>query len=296
MLALSQARAYLERAHMLARDLGSLYWTRSAAASLALTYIAQGDLSQVEPLLNAISGTDSPASTGIADPVPTAAQRLCLYASAEFALASSDPEGALRLADRMIEWAAIPPGSGAIPRLWKLRGDALAALRRPEEAEATLQAAITAAAAQRASSLLWRAHTSLGKVYKAHRRTDRAEREFGSARAVSGQLAANIANDDLRAGFLRAVAAQIPRPQAITPRRAAKQSFGGLTARERDVAVLIARGKSNQEIADTLVVGRRTVETYVSEALSKLGFTSRAQVAVWAVENGLVDNENAPGA
>ncbi|HST04254.1 MAG TPA: AAA family ATPase, partial [Chloroflexia bacterium] len=139
MVALSQARAYLERAHMLARDLGSLYWTRSAAASLALTYIAQGDLSQVEPLLNAISGTDSPASTGIADPAPTAAQRLCLYARAELALASSDPEGALRLADRMIEWAAIRPGSGAIPRLWKLRGEALAALRRPEEAEATLQ-------------------------------------------------------------------------------------------------------------------------------------------------------------
>ncbi|HST04330.1 MAG TPA: LuxR C-terminal-related transcriptional regulator, partial [Chloroflexia bacterium] len=203
---------------------------------------------------------------------------------------------ALRLADRMIEWAAIRPGSGAIPRLWKLRGEALAALRRPEEAEATLQEAITAAAAQRAPSLLWRAHTSLGKVYKAQRRTDRAEREFESARAVSGQLGANIANDDLRAGFLRAVDAQIPRPQAITPRRAAKQSFGGLTARERDVAVLIARGKSNQEIADTLVVGRRTVETYVSEALSKLGFTSRAQVAVWAVENGLVDNENTPGA
>jgi DNA-binding CsgD family transcriptional regulator len=62
-----------------------------------------------------------------------------------------------------------------------------------------------------------------------------------------------------------------------------------LTAREREVAALIALGKSNQEIADRLFVGRRTVETYVSEALAKLGFTSRSQIAVWAVESGLVE-------
>jgi DNA-binding NarL/FixJ family response regulator len=73
-----------------------------------------------------------------------------------------------------------------------------------------------------------------------------------------------------------------------SPRRAAKQTFGGLTEREREVAALIAKGKSNREIADQLVVSYRTVETHVRSILSKLAFASRAQIAVWAVEIGLV--------
>jgi non-specific serine/threonine protein kinase len=64
-----------------------------------------------------------------------------------------------------------------------------------------------------------------------------------------------------------------------------------LTAREQETALLVAQGKSNREIADTLVVGERTVETHVSNALSKLGFTSRAQIAAWAVEQGLLKSQ-----
>ncbi len=52
---------------------------------------------------------------------------------------------------------------------------------------------------------------------------------------------------------------------------------------------MIAQGKSNREIADILVVGYRTVEAHVSNILSKLGFTSRAQIAAWAVEKGLAN-------
>jgi DNA-binding NarL/FixJ family response regulator len=77
-----------------------------------------------------------------------------------------------------------------------------------------------------------------------------------------------------------------PEKRALTPSRAAKQTFGGLT--EREVAVLIAQGKTNREIADTLVVSHRTVETHVSTILSKLGVSSRSRIAVWAVEVGLV--------
>ncbi|HAT45573.1 MAG TPA: DNA-binding response regulator, partial [Ktedonobacter sp.] len=70
--------------------------------------------------------------------------------------------------------------------------------------------------------------------------------------------------------------------------RVAKEAFGGLTEREREVAALIAQGKSNREIADELVVSYRTVETHVGTILSKLAFSSRAQIAVWAVESGLM--------
>ena len=66
-----------------------------------------------------------------------------------------------------------------------------------------------------------------------------------------------------------------------------KEKFGGLTTREREVAMLIAQGKSNREIAEAMVVGVKTVETYVTRILNKLGFDARVQVATWAVEKGL---------
>ena len=66
-----------------------------------------------------------------------------------------------------------------------------------------------------------------------------------------------------------------------------KQEFGGLTPRERQVAALVAQGKSNREIAEELVLSERTVENHVGNILSKLGFGSRAQIAAWAVEKGL---------
>jgi DNA-binding NarL/FixJ family response regulator len=57
------------------------------------------------------------------------------------------------------------------------------------------------------------------------------------------------------------------------------------------VAALIAQGKSNREIAEVLVVNYRTIEKHIENMLSKLGFTSRAQIAVWASEKGLGKKE-----
>jgi non-specific serine/threonine protein kinase len=71
-----------------------------------------------------------------------------------------------------------------------------------------------------------------------------------------------------------------------------KEKFGGLTGREREVAVWIAKGKSNREIAEAMTVGAKTVETYVTRILDKLGFDSRVQIATWAMENGLKSKES----
>ncbi len=56
-----------------------------------------------------------------------------------------------------------------------------------------------------------------------------------------------------------------------------------LSVREREVAMLVARGLSNPQIADALVISRKTVETHVSHVLNKLGLTSRVQIATWAM-------------
>jgi DNA-binding CsgD family transcriptional regulator len=65
---------------------------------------------------------------------------------------------------------------------------------------------------------------------------------------------------------------------------AGPSTWARLTRREHDVTALIARGLTNRQIAEILVIGERTVEMHVSNVLGKLGLASRAQVAVWAVE------------
>ena len=77
--------------------------------------------------------------------------------------------------------------------------------------------------------------------------------------------------------------------------QAEKEKFAGLTAREREVAALIAQGKSNREIAEAMTVGVKTVETYVTRILNKLDFDSRVQIATWVVNKGLASSANDAG-
>ncbi|MBI5651876.1 MAG: tetratricopeptide repeat protein [Chloroflexi bacterium] len=85
----------------------------------------------------------------------------------------------------------------------------------------------------------------------------------------------------------KAIAFALAEIKILDARDSTKEKFAGLTAREREVAALIAQGKTNREIADALVLSERTVESYVGNMLNKLGFNTRAQIAAWAVEKGV---------
>lgn len=82
------------------------------------------------------------------------------------------------------------------------------------------------------------------------------------------------------AGLLRGVAGGQRRPSR----------GADLTPREHEVLTLIARGRSNRQIADELVIAEKTVKTHVSNLLAKLEVADRTQAAVLALREGLVED------
>lgn len=69
-----------------------------------------------------------------------------------------------------------------------------------------------------------------------------------------------------------------------------QDGLGALTAREREVLIQIALGRSNREIARELIVSEKTIKTHVSNILMKLGLADRTQAALHAVRHGLVED------
>jgi non-specific serine/threonine protein kinase len=109
------------------------------------------------------------------------------------------------------------------------------------------------------------------------------ERYVSAARAQLGDQAFSAAWADGRAQPLDEMisfALEDDAPGLVSPSEE-------LSPREREVAILIARGHTNREIATMLVISEWTVDTHVRHILTKLHVRSRAQVAVWAVERGL---------
>jgi non-specific serine/threonine protein kinase len=93
---------------------------------------------------------------------------------------------------------------------------------------------------------------------------------------------------DRELGDLLAEAAAVPHETGSESAPASEGPGGPLTAREQEVAALVARGMTNKQIAAELVIAPGTVRIHVERILGKLDFRSRAQVAAWAVERGLV--------
>ncbi|MGE5222281.1 MAG: LuxR C-terminal-related transcriptional regulator, partial [Omnitrophica WOR_2 bacterium] len=283
LLALTEARQHFEMGLALVQELGSGILTVAATAHLASAALLENDFAHAQALLVELLPGEYPQGQELSP------QIACWSVRAELEVRQGYPDHALEIVDRLL--ASTPNlaqyGPHAVPRLSRLRGQALAALGRMEDAEAELHGTLPVARAHGRRSMLWRLHADLGKVYRAMGRREDAQREFSAARTIIQELADRVPEGALRDHFLKQALATIPAMPALTPRQLAKKEFGGLTGRERQVAALITQGKSNREVADELVISEKTAERHVANILAKLGFNSRAQIAAWSVTKRL---------
>jgi tetratricopeptide (TPR) repeat protein len=282
LLAPAEAITTLEAGLSFARKLGSTFWMTTIVAHLGRAYILKRDLPAAFATLQAVMPRDQHLGT-----MP---ERQIALVWGELMLAQGEADLALQMAEHLV--ATVPglfPGRSPqpIPHLLKLKGEALLALSRLEEAVEALEGARRGAIERNARPVQWTIHHELGRVYQLPPRREQADQAHAAGRQLIEELATTIDNASLREQFKRAALGSLPQEKLPLPREAARQAFGGLTAREREVAVLVAQGKTSLQIASLLVISERTAEGHVSNILGKLGFTSRAQIAAWVVERGL---------
>jgi non-specific serine/threonine protein kinase len=149
---------------------------------------------------------------------------------------------------------------------------ALAAVRGLPGAGARLLAAAVAIGGERVATA-WAATRMEYEHYLGLVRGRLSEAEFQSEQELGSKLTLEQAVEYAQGLPLKPV-----------PTAAVHQKPDGLTAREREVAALIAQGKTNGQIATELVVSKRTVEKHIANILSKLGFSARTQIVRWAIQ------------
>lgn len=117
------------------------------------------------------------------------------------------------------------------------------------------------------------------------------------ARGAHGYLSRDVSQSELVAAIHRAAAGETSVDpvlgarllQALAARSPATSLPDGLTRRELDVLRLLASGRSNKEIASSLVVAVGTVKVHIERILGKLGASNRSEAAIRAIELGIVE-------
>lgn len=123
---------------------------------------------------------------------------------------------------------------------------------------------------------------------------DATRAQAALAAGASGYLLKDAEPEDITAAIRSAINGQLHLDPTVARRltqrmlRPQTSSLAELTARERDILGLVAKGLSNREIAADLVISERTARTHVSNILAKLQLSSRTQAALVAIQEGLV--------
>jgi DNA-binding CsgD family transcriptional regulator len=254
------AEASYRRAHQLGRD---------PQPGLALLRLRQGSAEAAAASLRAALLAET------ANPLIRARLRI---AQAEISLVVGDRAAAEDAVVELEDTAEryVSPGFDAAARQW--RGALLLASTRPDEALPTLSGACRAWRDLHAPYDCARVRMLLAEAYRALGDADGAELELTAAAEVFDRLGA------------------APDAAAVAELRGVPALPGGLTGREAEVLVSLAAGRTNAEIADELVISRKTVARHLSNIFTKLDVSTRTAAGAWAHRHGLAGTNDPSGA
>jgi predicted ATPase/DNA-binding NarL/FixJ family response regulator len=266
------ARRLYEESRRVFEALGEDYWLAQTRRELGVAAYFQGDLATAREHYEASLALFE----GLGDElgIVTALNEL-----GEVAFLRGDLESARSLEAASLEMARRIDDKERIAMALAALAGLAAAQDRPTRA-LRLAAAATAlneATGQR-NSPAW--HATVERWLEPARRALSAEASLaaqaaGLAMPLDEAIADALAPDD--------PAADEPAQAVSQPSRAP----GGLTPREQEVAALVARGLTNRQIADELVITEGTAANHVKHILAKLTLDSRVQIAAWAIDLGL---------
>jgi DNA-binding CsgD family transcriptional regulator len=156
-----------------------------------------------------------------------------------------------------------------------------------------------AAAAQAVSTEMQGGIRPLWRAAVAHR-LEPCRQVLGETAAGAAWAEGQAMTLDEAIAYARATLETVPAPAGVAQANAASGATsegptlptahapGGLSAREREVAALVAQGLTSRQIAAALVISRSTAQRHVEHVMAKLGVHSRAQIATWVSEHGLL--------
>jgi DNA-binding CsgD family transcriptional regulator len=199
----------------------------------------------------------------------------------ETSVRCGDTITAASLCDRLSGLAARLQGTDLVS-IGRLLGEAAVMLGKPEAARDYYHQALTVCEKVRFLPELALIRLDLADVLLEHYQQERA-----AAAELLNSAIADLQGMQMRPAHERAL--RLLKRMGLP----AFETTGvdSLTVRERGVAALLARGMSNREIADALVITENTTQVHVKHILGKLGLKSRSQVAAWAVGQGLAARE-----
>jgi DNA-binding CsgD family transcriptional regulator len=273
-LYLGRAQRWLEtfdqnyRSAELARpDRQSASIRMTAGRALCLAQVGRIDEARtlVVPLLDAIDGMD--------DELPISPLALLLQS----AVVVEHRAAALALAGRLACVAHLNGDSVVLACIARHLGDAAELVGDRTAARGYYMQALEAAGKIRFRPELALTHLRLAELLL---------KEADAAARSESLEHLNTAISELRdmkmqPGLERALALREDVAPTVAKAPVRGKASDGLTVREREIAGLVALGRSNREIADALVITEGTVEVHVKHILSKLGLRSRTQVATW---------------
>jgi DNA-binding CsgD family transcriptional regulator len=262
-----RARASGDEAVALLDGLDDSVLTRGTYAHLGVMWADLGEADRCVASFRALGLPDLPSI----EP----GRRAWMYAAlARVELARGDREAAIAWADRSeatVEGLGLP-----LAEAWLLHARAGIALAGGDAAEAARLALDAAARAESVDAPLpaARCRTLAGVALAAAGRRDDGVRELTRAEAELSALGAARHRDEA-ARELRRLGERV----AARQRRGGGEGLDALSGREREIAELVAEGRTNREIGAEVFLSEKTVEGHLTRIFAKLGVTSRAEVA-----------------